>query len=337
MIQSKYLKILGFLLFAVSGMAPAREPRTYSYLARKVPSVLGENCHIQAKSLAQRFSKLTGLTATGSCYAIQPEENDLLIQYQASEPLNVISSVPDLDFPGRGYEFSTQGECESEIEKEKLTFQLETGSQPLLAFCPARENYYGLKRWALVLEGFGNQQTQLAWSSSRVPGRPSAEQIEKIRAATKEKLTRQGVNVRFVFIQEDEKGQLRLNTLYYGRYNEQLKGFSLASINSLEDCHQALQDFQRVETAHPHLSSIASCISNPYSRGADLFVVVDVLHWFQLKQSAESFASYSQCASEKNHWVDFYQKEVSANTLEGFCTEWGSDWKINFIHLPATP
>lgn len=178
-----YLRLLGFLwVLATAGIG---ETRTYSYLAKKVPLGTADNCHAQAKLLAEIFTKVTGLTATGSCYAIQPEGNDLLIQYQASEPLNVISSVPDLDFPGRGYEFSTQGECESEIEKEKLTFQSETGSEPLLAFCRARENYYGLKRWALVLEGVGNQQTQLAWSSSRVPGRPSVEQIEKIRAATK--------------------------------------------------------------------------------------------------------------------------------------------------------
>lgn len=333
----KQLNLLFISIFLMAASLQGAEPRPYSYLARKVPQGSADNCHSQAKLLAERFAKITGLSAKGSCYSIEPEGNDLLMKYQANEPLNVISSVPDLDFPGRGHEFSTQAECEAVVEREKSVFQNEIGSEPLLSFCRVRENYYGLQRWALVLEGFKNSKTELAWASSRVPGRPTKDQIEQLKVSVKDKFTRSGINVRFVFVQEDEKGQLRMNILYYGRYSEQLKGFTLASVNSLEECSQALRDFQQVDGAHPEMPSAATCIVNPYSRGVDLFVAVNVLNWFHLRQSAESFTDYSKCQSEKNQLLSLYQKEVSANILEGFCTEWGPTWKINFLEIPTTP
>ena len=329
------MNILLISIFLMASSLRGTEPRTYSYLAKNVPQGSSDNCHSQAKLLAERFARITGLSATGSCYSIEPEGNDLLIKYQAPEPLHLISSVPDLDFPGRGHEFSTLADCEAAIENEKLVFQNEIGSQPLLSFCRVRENYYGLQRWALVLEGFNNTKTELAWASSRVPGRPTKDQIEQLKVAVKDKFTRADINVRFVFVQEDEKGQLRMNILYYGRYSEQIKGFSLASVNSVEECSQALRDFQQVDGAHPEMPSIGSCIVNPYSRGVDLFIAVNVLNWFHLRQSAESFTDHSQCQSEKHRLLSLYQKEVSAAIVEGFCTEWGPTWKINFLELPT--
>ena len=309
----------------------ASELRNYAYLARRVPPVVGENCHSQAQALARKFSKITGLEARGSCETADPKGNDLLIRYQAFESLNVVSSVPDLDSPGRGFEFPSQSDCESQIAAESAHFQKETGTEPILAFCQFRENYYGLRRWALILEGFGNPDRSIAWSSSLVPGQPDRGQVAAIKKAVKEKFSQVGLNIRFVFLQDDEKGHLRLNVFYYGKYSEQVKGFTLAALNSLNDCHQALLSFQKVESSKPELPSVATCIHNPYRHGADLFVVADVLRWFKVQHAAESFASSEQCHLEKEGLVEFYKKQVSPFILEGFCTEWGPQWKINLI------
>lgn len=332
--MKKYLLLIVYVAtFSVRGLR-SEERQWYSYLARKVPA---SDCHAQAKALAERFTKITGLLAQGSCDEIHSDGNDLLIRYQAPNPLNLISSVPDLDFPGRGHEFSSEIECLTQIEQEKSIFLSEIGAEPLFAFCRAKENYYGLRRWALVIEGFSDTKNKLAWSSSLVPGRLTATQVEQLRIAVREKLNRNGVNVRFVFLQEDEKGQLRMNILYYGRYPEQLKGFSLAYLDSMEHCTGALQDFRRVETAHPEIVSVVSCIDNPYRHGADLFVAGNVLGWFRIRQSAEHFANYYECQTEKNRLLNLYQTQVSGAILEGFCTEWGPSWKINFIEMPTTP
>ncbi|MFM8269089.1 MAG: hypothetical protein ACKN9V_02785 [Pseudomonadota bacterium] len=328
------LKKLWVVCALVSGVVYARELRTYAYLAKDLPSSPGENCHFQARALAERFSNLTGLPASGTCQNIDAKGNDIVIRYQAEEPLNVVSSLPDLDFPGSGYEFSSQAECEAEIQKEQTVFQEVMGKAPLLAFCRFKENYYGLRRWALVLEGFSNSKTRLAWSSSLIPGRPSDRQIARIKSAVKEKLNRPGVNIRFVFVQEDERGHLRLTIQYYGDYHEQLKGFSLSGVDSLEACGQGLHDFNAMEKTVPQFVTVSDCFNNPYRRGADLFVVVDVLRWFKFQQSAESFASYDQCRIEKDRLVEFYKKEVAPSVLEGFCTEWGSHWKINLLSTP---
>lgn len=327
--------VLTFLV--LSTLSLAGEARSYTYLAKRVPNYGWTNCHEQARNLSERFSQLTGLIAQGTCQETHKDGSDFLIRYEATGPLNVVSSVPDLDFPSRGYEFGTKKQCEAEITKERMAFQEVIGKEPLLAFCRSQANYHGLRRWALILEGFGQTKLKLAWSTSLFPGQPGPRQIEEVKKSVYEKLNREGVNVRFVFIQKDDRGHLRISMLYYGQYHEQLKGYSLALVNSLDDCLEALNDFETIDATNPQISSIAYCVDNSYRRGADLFVVFNILNWYQLKKSAETFSSYLECQAARKGLVDLYKNQVSSNYLGGFCSEWGSNWKVNFLALPSTP
>jgi hypothetical protein len=332
-VRLSLVTILGLLFFS-SGLK-AQNTRSFVYWARQVPTT-SKNCHEQAKDLAVRFTQVTGLAATGRCESASSKGNDLTIHYESAFPLEVVSSAPDLGFPGQGYEFNNKDQCEKEIADEIRAFKELTGNEPLLSFCQSKENYYGLVRWALVMEGFGKADTKISWASSRFPGQPSRELVQKIKSEVKAQFLN-SVKVRHVFLQDDEKGQLRLTVNYFGKYGEQIKAFALAEVNTLAQCQVSLREMQEISANQPQIITLSYCVNNPYHRGADLVVILDVLRWYTLRQSAESFKSYEECHAAKPALLDTYQSHYPEKLLGGFCTEWGSFWKVNLLELPSSP
>lgn len=321
-----------FLFFFTLGpcLLLAGESRTYQYLAKDLP-VMGTNCHEQAKNLALKFTALTQLPSTARCYAVTKEGVDILISYQASEPLQVVSSSAEIGFPSQGYEFSTKEQCEREISTEVESFKTLTGMEPLLAFCRSKENYYGRVRWALVVEGFGKTSLRIAWASSLFPGQPNREQVQRIKKEVQSELSNDAVQVRHVFLQDDDHGHLRLNVNYYGKYDEQIQAFSLSAVNTLSQCEEALNEMEELKSKSPNVKTLSYCVNNPYRRGVDLVSVIDVTRWHRLRQSAELFTTYEECHSAKPALLEVYKSSYPEKILGGFCTEWGSNWKINLI------
>lgn len=304
--------------------------KPYVYLVREIP-VLERNCHEEAARLASRFTDLTGLTATGRCEKLSTKGADIAIRYEATEALSPVRTSAEIGFPGRGHEFSSRRKCEAELPGESAFFKETVGKEPLVAFCRWDETYYGLQKWALVLEGFGTPTLLPQWASTRFPGRPTQEQTAVLVQQVKNVLTSSQAQVRFVFLQEDEHGALRLTVHYWGRYGEQLQALSLAEVNSVSDCAVALEDLQQINASVPEIKTVGLCVANPYARGANLVAVVDVTQWHALKQAVETFPSYSECASQKDSLVDFYKNQLGDKILAGFCTRWGNDWKLNLV------
>ena len=328
----KYFALVGILLGLGNVPSADASSRSFVYWAKKIPAS-NQNCHEQAKALAERFTQITGLSASGRCESITQKGNDLSIRYESSIPLQVMTTVTEIGFPGQGYEFSTQAQCESKIPEEVEVFRKITGNEPLLKFCRGQENYYGLVRWALVVEGFGNSDKKSSWASSLFPGQPPRGLVEKIKNETQLEFSDAVTNIRHVFIQDDEHGHLRFTVNYYGKFDEQIKAFSLASVNNLSECEEAQSEMQRVKSQSQQIKTLSYCVANPYHRGADLVAVVDVTRWYETRQAAETFSSYEACAIEKENIIKIYQTNYSEKVLGGFCTKWGSHWKINLLEV----
>lgn len=336
MIPRGYFKnylLLFALLFQSAGSSFAdSNTRSYGYFARGVPAS-SENCHAQAAELARKFSQITGVSATARCESDSQNGRDFLFSYQASEPLNVLTSAPEIGFPGQGYEFSSKAQCESLISEEAQVFRTVTGTEPFLTFCRGKENYYGRVRWALIVEGFAKLEKKNSWASSLFPGLPDGDLISRIKSEIKSEFSDAVTSVRHVFLQDGEHGHLRLTVNYYGKYDEQLKVFSLSSVTTMSQCHAALTEMERIKNETSHIKTLPYCVPNPYDGGVDLVTVMDVTRWYQLRQSAETFKTYEECAAAKGPLLDVYRSNYPQTVLGGFCTEWGSNWKINILEL----
>jgi hypothetical protein len=321
-----------YAIVVFSNSAFAQPSQSYSYLAREIP-ISSVSCQTQAQNLARRFSTLTGLPATARCQSTSPKGNDVLVSYEASAPLNVITTAAELGFPGQGYEFASKLQCESKISAESRAFQQWTGSEPLLAFCRGNENYYGLIKWALIIEGFGDPDKQIGWASSLFPGKPSEVQTNLIKSDVKTMFSDSSLTVRHAFLQDDEQGSLRLTINYFGKYGERIQAQSLAFVNTFAQCETALSELRGVSANNPNIKTLSYCVNNPYALGADLVVIMDVTRWYKITQAPESFATYEQCAAARPGIVETYRAAYPQSVLAGFCTKWGSAWKINFLEL----
>lgn len=316
------------------GVSLAREPRTYAVWLRYIPAQ-EKNCHELAQELAVRFTQITGLAGTGRCQAITKKGMTVEIRYVASEALELISSIPEIGFPGEGFEFGSRRQCEAQIPSEEAAFEKTTGQKPVMAFCNFQENYYGRQRWALVMYGFGNTPLRPQWASSLFPGQPSAAQAQQILEDVKTQLNHSQLDVRLPFLQDGDNGHLRLTLMYYGRYGEQVKSFSLSEINSLTECENEMQELRKLQQSNPNVTTLGYCVSNPYHRGADLVAVIDVTRWYQVKYAVETFTSYDDCRNQRPTLVPYYQNVVKDPVVAGFCTQYGSDWKLLLIEAPA--
>jgi len=330
---NRIMILIGVLVMGQNSLA--RENRLQAYLAKQIP-VTSKNCHEQSSELAQNFSRLTGIAAAGRCESTSSKGNDILISYEATEPLNVVTSATEIGFPGQGYEFTTKSQCENNLPGETKAFRDLTGTDPLLTFCRSQENYYGRVRWALIVEGFGKTDKKIAWASSLFPGQPPKELMLRVTSDIKNTFSDASMTVRHAFLQDDEHGHLRLTVNYFGKYDEQIQTRSLASVNTMTQCELALADIQSISNADKNLKTLSYCVINPYSRGADLVIVIDVTKWYRLRQAAESFKSYADCAAARMGLLDLYRSHYPEKILAGFCTEWGPDWKINLLY-PADP
>ena len=327
--KNSNLAVFGLAVMVSLSLSAHANP--YVYFIREFP-VQERNCHEDAEKLAQKFTALTGLPAGGRCEALTKKGADVSIRYEASEPLTQLNNVAEIGFEGRGYEFTTRKKCESELPREMEFFKEMTGREPLVGFCRYDETYYGLQKWALVIEGFAASNALVpAWASSRFPGQPTSEQVQQVIQAVKTSLSNDQVKVRFVFLQPSEHGHLRLTVHYWAKYSEQLVGFSLAEMDSVADCSVALKDLEKVQLLKPQIKSVGLCVNNPYTRGADLVAIIDVTRWHSRKQAVETFANFADCASQKETLISFYKNKFGDKILAGFCTRWGSDWKLNLL------
>jgi hypothetical protein len=318
------------LLILAGAISLADESRYYVYLVKNIP-VQSTNCHEQAQALAARFQELTGSSeVTGRCESMTENGLTVKIKYLAIQPIESLSTAAEIGFPGQGYEFSTRRRCEAEIPKETSFFKELTGNEPLIVFCRYKENYYGRQRWALVIEGFGHSPLKPQWSSSLFPGRPTTTQLDTIVNDVRTRLNHSGLNVRFPFLQDNENG-LRLTVLYYGVYGEQITSFSVAEINSLADCEYEKQELNQLQQNDPSVTTLGYCIDNPYHRGADLVLVVDVTRWHQIKHAVENFTGYEDCKQRKTSLIAYYRDVLKDPIVGGFCTQYGPSWKLNLV------
>jgi hypothetical protein len=246
-----------------------------------------------------------------------------------------LTSATEIGFPGQGYEFASKAECEGEIPGDVEVFRAKTGRDPLLSFCRSQENYYGRVRWALIVEGFAKVEAKNSWASSLFPGLPKNDLIVQIKNDVKAEFTDLVTDVRHVFLQDDERGHLRLTVNYYGKYDEQLKAFSVASIGSMAHCLDAHNEMERIKNETSGVKTLNYCVDNPYDNGADLVVIADVTRWYSLRRSAETFKTYDECALARGPLLNVYRSNYPETILGGFCTEWGSNWKVNILELSS--
>jgi hypothetical protein len=289
-----------------------------------------ENCHVEARRLADRFAALTGTTATGECKAIHDSSVDIFIYYSGSEELQLVTTYPDMVMQDRIHIFPTETSCQEHLGREASYFEVKTGLTPFVTYCVLDETYYGLKSWAIRVDAFGAPEVRPFWAESFMVGQVDGMTESAAESLIADTFKHSGIDVRRVHLRNDPKGLRQFSMLYYNSQPLSIEIQVLAStLDSREQCQTELATVTSVlNTSTPNT---LFCAANNYINAFEVLGVVELTSWFKSKLSVESFKTYSECAQSRDQILDMYRNTVGLNIATGLCYRTEGVWRLNLF------
>lgn len=289
-----------------------------------------ENCHIEARRLADRFASLTGTTAAGECKAIHESSVDIFIYYSGSQELPLVSTYPDMVMQDRIHIFSTESSCQEHLATEASYFELKTGLTPFVTYCVLDETYSGLKSWAIRIDSFGTPDVKPFWAESFMVGQVDGMTESAAESLISDTFKRSGIDVRRVHLRNDPKGLRQFSMLYYNSKPLSIEIQVLAStLDSREQCQAELATVTSVlNTSTPNT---LFCAANNYINAFEVLGVIELTSWFKSKLSVESFKTYLECSQSRDQVLDIYRNTVGLNIATGLCYRSEGVWRLNLL------
>lgn len=316
------------MLYSSLGLSEAMSQR-FLYQLYGYPKS-GDNCHVEAKRLAERFASLTGTTATGECKALHESSVDIFIYYSGSQELPLVSTYPDMAMQDRIHIFSTEASCQEHLTSEAAYFEFKTGLTPFVTYCVLDETYSGLKSWAIRVDSFGTPEVKPFWAESFMVGQVDGMTESAAESLIADTFKRSGIDVRRVHLRNDPKGLRQFSMFYYNTKPLSIEIQVLAStLDSREQCQTELAAVTSVlNTTTPNT---VFCAANNYINAFEVLGVVELTSWFKSKLTVESFKTYSECSQSRDQILDIYRNTVGLNIATGLCYRTEGVWRLNLL------
>jgi hypothetical protein len=328
LISKNHLSLAGLFLYSTLSFAETGSAR-FLYQLYDFPKV-NSNCHLEAKSLAERFTAITGVAATGECKAIKEQSYDIFIYYTAGQELPRVSTYPEMLLQDRIHIFPTETSCKERLVSEVDYFKSVTGLEPWTSFCAINETYYGVKTWALRIDAFGNPAIKPFWAEAFMLG-----SVDGMTETTAEEMIganfrKTGTDVRLVHFRNDAKGMRQFSMLYYNSKPLNIEIQVIAStLDSRSQCQAELSLVSaQVPDSLPHT---VFCADNQYVRSFEVVGIVDLGSWFKPKLSVETFANYDACTAGRDSLLEMYRGTVGLDVAAGLCTKTDGTWRLNLL------
>ncbi len=289
---------------------------TFRYKIDQYPAA--GDCHQIAADIGARFERVTGIRPDSAlCTDISTKEFAFEVTYTAEERLNLVSTVKDMSMGQEGVYGSLES-CEAARTTETAHYQEKTGLEPVVSYCmlwDIRDD----ASYEIKIDSFGTPAMQPFHSETLIFDVPVDVTLEVWRDGIFDTLARREVDVRHVAIRSDGP-YATLDVFYYDTEKFTLSAPELASLDSKAQCLEQLgiaqASSQRRSEAPVALYCGKSMISTYYVIGIfrDLAEPSDQL-------SAERFANYDDCRSQRDAIVDAYNRRMGGRVTAGLCTK----------------
>jgi len=322
--------ILALMILAIATLSFAEVGYSMFFYQLNGYPKTNQNCHVEAKAIADRFSKMTGIAATGECKAIRELSYDISVAYNSPKEISKVTTYPDPLFTDRIHIFSNEETCKDRLRTELDYFKIRTELEPLIALCSVDETYSGIKTWAIRIDAFGSSRLQPYWADSFMIGKVDGKSEEEAEAMIATSFLNAGVDVRITNLRNDFQGIRRLSMMYYGEEPLNIKIEVLAS--SLDSRQQCQTELSQLDGIIPENSpSSIFCAENHFVQTFEVLGVVDLGSWFKSKSSAETFNKYSECAANRQELLALYRDTVGRNVVAGLCSRTDGVWRLNML------
>jgi len=323
--------VLSFLTASLS-QAEIAEPKLLEYRINNYPKT-ANNCHLEARAIAEKFTSVTGVESTGICTEMAADYFNMTIQYSSANPLPMVTTFPELILQDRLYVFDTADACHKRLQDEIDHFKSATQLEPLLAFCTRSEIHSDFKPWAIRIDAFGNSATQPFWGEGFFIGQPVGMNRAQAEAAIEESFRQAGIDVRTVLLRMDNIQMLQFSMLYYSAKSMDIRVKDFAKSDTRAHCEAQLEHLRQWA---PEASPYALfCTEDRIMSSFEIAGVVDMESWFKERESVESFKNYDECENGRETLTDFYRTQLGYNIVGGLCSKSGAGWKVNFLERKA--
>ena len=332
--KSSHVSACIFLALFMSSLARAEtvEPKARQYKVNNYPKT-EKNCHLEARSIAERFTSVTGVESSGICTEIETDYFNMTIEYSSANSLPMVTTFPELILQDRLYVFDTADACHKRLQDEIDHFKGATQLEPFLAFCTRSEIHSDFKPWAIRIDAFGNSATQPFWGEGFFIGQPVGMNRAQAEAAIGESFRQAGIDVRTVLLRMDNIQMLQFSMLYYSAKSLDIRVKDFAKSDTRAHCEAQLEHLRQwAPEASPHA---LFCTEDRIMSSFEIAGVVDMESWFKERESVESFKNYDECENGRETLTDFYRTQLGYNIVGGLCSKSGAGWKVNFLERQA--
>jgi hypothetical protein len=334
------MKINLFILLGLLIWSQAYAAKSHLYRLYDIGNSIGKtDCELKANELAQKIATLASVNVKGSLceYSTTIETKNLLISYEADEPLEIVSTYTFGDTYVDKGTYKTEQECLQNIAQDEKVFTEVTGLTPFVSFC-STSKFSRVNPWFSYIEAFGNSEIQprrAHWKS----GTPYGFTKSQFFTEVKNQLETYGVQLehlnfaRAVFGVETSLfyyTNIATPKLYFGSKN-------ISHVSGLSQCMgkaEMLKNEILTKGTFPLVTSYCtSTYSNPKS--FDLELISLGFNYLNVSPTEKVFSSDEECElsrpSIQNKYELVHGDKVIGSTCERKQTGSSASYKVIIV------
>ncbi len=290
----------------------------FSYSLEGYPKE-NRNCHVQSKSIANRFESATKLKVLHTeCTGETETGFNFVIEYESETKLNFTSTDYNLLSTYQRGRYKEIKDCETNLSKQTEIFEQATGLKPMFSYC----SHPGLssdKPWEIIITAPGKSILQPKLDGFVIFTQPQKTTYSEIFNGLKTAIEKRN-SILSDLIFSSAPLMVQANIHYYSKDHLQFRLEHVTKVPKIEHC---------LAQAEEAKSWFKSSINPPFTIycGGPLFgefeLNIGIIEKasFTWQNSIEKFKSFEECQDNRAEVLAHYAGSSLKQILAGLCSK----------------
>lgn len=313
----RYLTILSFIgSFAENCFADGIQTYRIGWYSQNEAA-----CEKDSAAIGTKFQTTTGfpILAT-SCERIFGGKLDVVIQYQADDPITPVSTFTEFN-DAQGL-YATRQECEANLANEKAIFEEATSLSALIAFCfaPRNPSPSNPHPFIMRIDGFGTPKLRPYSHSNLIyDASPDSSPAELTGTLNQAFATNKDI-FHPVTLFDQTDGHSRILIKYYAPRRQSILTDLVASFENVKTCKIYLPMIQKLFEEFGIVGAHSFCLGERSSRTSPLYLVGSAAGAYTFERVPLTFKNRLQCETALPDLISRYATIYESNLVKGFCS-----------------
>jgi hypothetical protein len=309
--------MLESLIFTAIFWSSTAKAATHSYKIPKIAETK-EHCQVVERSIVDQFSvRADASILSHSCQQNLSGSFDLVIEYVRPALLNLVSTYKEFGAVHGLYESAE--ECAAHYDQEKNTFKVQTGIEPLIAYC-FKDSMQSdpLTLWAMRIDGFGDPKKSPRHISKEFYHNivDDIGVLESELVSALEAFGADGTNVKIVANDRHAK----LYAMYYAEKDLPIIEYNQGQFSNIESCEQNRDIMQEIFAKSGGRSAIYFCGAMPYSSTYYVYSLGLIIQPLASDLSTLRYQDFADCEAQRSEAEVAWRNDLRKNVVGSLCS-----------------